>query len=440
MMNSNTAIRWLLPVLPLLLLACGKRQADTALEGAELEHRLMQGLTEVIVHDILSPPVSSRIYAYSTLAFHEALRPAHPGMPALVPAFRGFEPLPPAPDTTTLEVRLSAAVAFLTVAERLIFSKDSIRALQQTILQSFGHLPAGRRKTSEEWGSRVAQCILKRADGDHYRQTRSMPRFSVFGESGKWQQTPPDYADATEPHWPLIHPLRMDSAGQCRPAPPPPYDTLASSVYGRELREVWTTSRSLTPAMDSIARFWDDNAFVSKHVGHLTIATKKLTPVGHWMGITEILARQEGLDEARASTAYALTAAAIFDGFISCWEEKYRSNMVRPVTVIRDRFDSEWSPLLQTPSFPEYTSGHSVITSAAATVLTEIFGPECSFTDTTEVKYLGMRRSFRSIEAAADEAGISRLYGGIHFRSAIVNGKEQGRKVGRLFTPLLQQR
>ena len=134
-----------------------------------------------------------------------------------------------------------------------------------------------------------------------------------------------------------------------------------------------------------------------------------------------------------------MTAAAIFDGFIACWEEKYRSNMVRPVTVIRERFESEWSPLLQTPSFPEYTSGHSVITSAAATVLTDIFGKERSFTDTTEVKYLGMHRSFSSIEAAADEAGISRLYGGIHFRSAIVNGKEQGRKVGRLFTPLLKQ-
>ena len=439
MMTSTTASRWLLPILPILLLACGRRHTDTALQGAELQHKLMQGLTEVIVHDILSPPVSSRIYAYTTLAFHEALRPSHPDIPALVQNFNGFERMPPAPDTTILDVRLSAALAFLTVAERLVFSKDSIRTLRQSVLQAFGHLSAGHTKASEIWGNRVAQCILKRADGDNYRQTRSMPRFSVFGENGKWQQTPPDYADATEPHWPLIRPLRMDSASQCRPAPPPPYDTLESSAYGRELREVWTISQSLTPAMDSIARFWDDNAFVSKHVGHLTIATKKLTPVGHWMGITEILARQNGLDEARTSSAYALTAAAIFDGFIACWEEKYRSNMVRPVTVIRERFESEWSPLLQTPSFPEYTSGHSVITSAAATVLTDIFGKERSFTDTTEVKYLGMHRSFSSIEVAADEAGISRLYGGIHFRSAIVNGKEQGRKVGRLFTPLLKQ-
>jgi hypothetical protein len=437
-MIRTPAIRqWLLACCLLIICACDQRSARPIPEGAELQHTLMQGLTDVIVHDILSPPVSSRIYAYSTLAFHEALRPAHPDMPALIARMHGFGPLPDVQDTTSVDLRLSATVAFFTVADRLVFSKDSLRSFETDIRSAFDHLSPARIKASEDWGRQVAQCILKRADADNYRQTRSMPRFSVFGESGKWQQTPPDYADATEPHWPLIRPLRMDSASQCRPAPPPPFDTLASSTYGTELREVWTVSKSLTPSMDSIARFWDDNAFVSKHVGHLTIATKKLTPVGHWMGITEILARQAGLNEAGTSTAYALTAAAIFDGFISCWEEKYRSNMVRPVTVIRERFDSEWSPLLQTPSFPEYTSGHSVITAAAATVLTDIFGSQISFTDTTEMKYLGMKRSFSSIEAAADEAGISRLYGGIHFRSAIVNGKEQGRKVGSLFTPLL---
>ncbi len=438
-MKTNIIIpHWSLAVFIFIFNACGNRQVPPRPDGAELQHQLMQRLTDVIVHDIISPPVSSRIYAYAVLAYHEALRPGHPEMPALISRMHGFERLTTSPDTAITDFRLAATVAFFTVADRLVFSKDSLRKFESAMEAAFNDLSDDRIAASEAWGRRVAQCVLKRADTDNYRQTRSMPRFSVFGEPGKWQQTPPDYADATEPHWPLIRPLMMDSASQCRPEPPPPFDTLASSAYERELREVWTVSKSLTPAMDSIARFWDDNAFVSKHVGHLTIATKKLTPVGHWMGIVEILARQKGLNEAHTATAYALTAAAIFDGFISCWEEKYRSNMVRPVTVIRDRFDSEWSPLLQTPSFPEYTSGHSVITAAAATVLTEIFGKNQSFTDTTEKKYLGMVRSFSSIEAAADEAGISRLYGGIHFRSAIVNGKNQGRKVGGLFIPLLQ--
>jgi hypothetical protein len=428
---------WLLVVFILSMSACDNRQVRQPPQGAELQYKLMQGLTDVIVHDIISPPVSSRIYAYSTLAFHEALRPAHSEMPALIARLKGFEPLPQHPDTTGVDFRLAATVAFFTVADRLVFSKDSLRKFEDGMMATFDELPADQHNASENWGKQVARIILKRADADNYRQTRSMPRFSVFGEQGKWQQTPPDYTDATEPHWPLIRPLMMDSASQCRPDPPPPFDTLETSSYGRELREVWTVSQSLTPDMDSIARFWDDNAFVSKHVGHLTIATKKLTPVGHWMGIIEILARQANLNEARTSTAFAVTAAAIFDGFISCWEEKYRSNMVRPVTVIRERFDAEWSPLLQTPSFPEYTSGHSVITAAASTVLTEIFGNRQAFTDTTEMKYLGMTRSFSSIEAAADEAGISRLYGGIHFRSAIVDGKRQGRHVGSLFIPLL---
>ena len=137
---------------------------------------------------------------------------------------------------------------------------------------------------------------------------------------------------------------------------------------------------------------------------------------------------------ASASSSRARFSAV--DAFISCWDEKFRSRTVRPVTVIRQHLEPTWSPLLQTPSFPEYTSGHSVITAAAATILTRLFGSGVAFEDTTELPYLGMRRSFPSIEAAADEAGISRLYGGIHFRAAIVNGKEQGRRVGRLFLPL----
>jgi hypothetical protein len=434
---GTSAGLYLLTLITLLSVSCGQRKASNSLPGSELQHHVMKGLTEVIVHDILSPPVASRIYAYSTLAFHEALAPGYREMRLLTPAFKGFDALPEAPKSGEADFRLSATVAFFTVARKLVFSKDSLNKYEESALESFDGLSDEVRERSESWGHAVAACILKRANSDNYRQTRSMPRFSVFGEPGKWQQTPPDYTDATEPHWALIRPLRMDSAGQCRPLPPPPFDTLEASEFGRELKEVYDVNLKLTPSMDSIARFWDDNPFVSQHVGHLTYATKKLTPVGHWMGIKEILCRQQNTCEALTATAYASTAAAIFDAFISCWEEKYRSNKVRPVTAIRERFDSEWSSLLQTPSFPEYTSGHSVITAAAATVLSSIFGAETPFVDTTEMEYLGMKRSFSSIDIAADEAGISRLYGGIHFRSAIVNGKKQGQNVGRLFIPLL---
>jgi hypothetical protein len=426
--RNHLATLLLVFVLPL---GCRERQAPV--DAAEWQHHCMDALSAVIVHDIFSPPVASRIYAYAGLAYHEALRFDQPDSLSLLTTLKGFQrpALPTCPDS--LDARLSASIAFLRVSRALVFSKDSLSTLASETEEQMGHLPSGVRSCTREWGEAVAAAVLKRAGADNYRQTRSMPRYSVFDEPGRWRQTPPDYTDATEPHWRLIRPLRMDSAAQCAPPPPPAYDLRPGSPYERELREVWETSRTRTPAMDTIARFWDDNPFVSEHVGHLTYATKKLTPVGHWMGIVRILCRQAHSDARTTALAYSLTSAAIFDGFISCWDEKYRSRTVRPVTIIRERYDATWSPLLQTPSFPEYTSGHSVITAAAATVLSHLFGSGFAFEDTTELPYLGLRRSFPSIEAAADEAGISRLYGGIHFRAAIENGKEQGRRVGGLF-------
>ena len=156
------------------------------------------------------------------------------------------------------------------------------------------------------------------------------------------------------------------------------------------------------------------------------------------MGIIGILCTQKKLDDISTATIFALTSSAILDGFISCWDEKYHSLMVRPITVIRENIEPEWSSLLQTPPFPEYTSGHSVITAAAATVLTKLVGENVAFHDTTELEYLGLQRSFNSIQQAADEAGMSRLYGGIHYRSSIEEGKKQGQQVGHLYNSVFK--
>jgi len=125
-----------------------------------------------------------------------------------------------------------------------------------------------------------------------------------------------------------------------------------------------------------------------------------------------------------------MTSIALFDAFISCWDEKYRSNLIRPETIINEHIDPAWVPLLQTPPFPEYTSGHSVISSASAVALTDLFGDQFAFVDSTEVEYGLPARSFGSFYEAADEAAISRLYGGIHYRPAIDNGVKQGKRFG----------
>ena len=162
----------------------------------------------------------------------------------------------------------------------------------------------------------------------------------------------------------------------------------------------------------------------------MMFGNKKITPGGHWMGIAAIAARKTNADVVKIAQGYAMTSIALFDAFIACWDEKYRSAVIRPVTVIDDWMDKTWLPFLQTPPFPEYTSGHSTITASASSVLAYMYGDNFSFQDTSDLRYIGMQRHFNSFQEAAAEASISRVYGGIHYRSGVEAGAEQGKKVG----------
>jgi len=166
------------------------------------------------------------------------------------------------------------------------------------------------------------------------------------------------------------------------------------------------------------------------HVGHLMYANKKNSPGGHWINITSIACQKAKFGWMKSARAYALASIAMYDGFLSCWDEKFRSEYIRPITVINENIDPNWEPLLQTPPFPEYTSVHSVASSTIAAILTKVFGDNFSFTDNYEMPYIGITRSFPSFIKASEEACISRKYGGIHFNSAIENGKTQGRALG----------
>ncbi len=424
---------WLLVLVSFTFTQCKQADNSKQIAGPSIQHYCEQKLTDVIVYDIFSPPVASRIYAYSNLAFYEAIRFTDTSNNSIIAQLKGFKQIP-APVTNQLyNYDLAAIVAFMKVAKTLVFSKDSIQNAKDKILTQYKNIDEAVFQRSVAFGDTVGAIILQRASTDNYKLTRGMPRYSVFKEKGKWLQTPPDYADAVEPYWNKIQPLLLDTASQFAPAPPPPYDLTKTSVYYKELKEVYDVSKQLTKEQDTIAHYWDDNALVSEHKGHLTYSNKKTTPVGHWMGIVAILSGTKTEDKMFTARAYALSSCAIFDAFISCWDEKYRSKTIRPISVIRETMESEWNALLQTPPFPEYTSGHSVISAAASTVLTNEFGQNHAFNDTTELQYLGMQRSFSSIEAASNEACISRLYGGIHFRSAIENGRDQGKKIGALY-------
>ena len=273
-------------------------------------------------------------------------------------------------------------------------------------------------------------------DQDNYNQTRTMPKFTVnTDDPSRWQPTPPSYMDGIEPHWNKIRPFVIDSAAQFRPTPPPPFSMEEGSDFYNEVREVYDISNEITAKGDeseeiAIAQFWDCNPYVSVTRGHLMFATKKITPGAHWIGIVKIASRIAESDFDKTLYAYTKTSIAIADAFISCWDEKYYSNLIRPETLINEHIDDSWEPVLQTPPFPEYTSGHSVVSGAAATALTDVYGEGFSFDDDTELPYGLPVRSFNSFNEAADEAAISRMYGGIHYRTAVEIGVKQGRDLG----------
>lgn len=403
-------------------------------EDPEYLHRSMKRVTDVIVHDIFSPPVASRIYAYSGIAGYEALRPGQGGYQTFAGQLNGLAPLPRPQEGKEYCFPLAGVHALLSVGKALIFSEDSIAVYEEEIYSRFREIGVPRDvfQRSMDYGKAVASHILEWSDKDNYKETRSFPKYTVSNDPSKWRPTPPDYMDGIEPHWNKIRPFLLDSSGQFKPGPPTPFDPRPGSKFYNEAMEVYQALEGEKKEENrAIASFWDCNPYVSTHAGHIMFATKKITPGGHWMGITAIACKTAGADMMKSAEAYARVAIALADGFISCWDEKYRSNLVRPESFINVYVDENWRPALQTPPFPEHTSGHSVISAAAALALTHIFGDPFPFEDTVEEEYGLPRRSFNSFLEASEEAAISRMYGGIHYRPAIDFGVEQGRKVGQ---------
>ena len=244
--------------------------------------------------------------------------------------------------------------------------------------------------------------------------------------------------DGIEPHWMKIRTFALDSAKQFKPLPPTPFSMEKNSQFYKETMEVYNALRKDKEERLAIASFWDCNPYVSHHIGHVMYATKKITPGGHWIGIAKIAAQKADADIMKTVETYALTSIALADAFISCWDEKYRSVLVRPETVINEHIDEDWMPALQTPPIPELTRGHSVISAAASVALTSLYGDNYAFVDSTEVAYGLPVRSYESFYDASAEAAVSRLYGGIHYRPAIDYGVDQGKQVGNWIVEKLE--
>ena len=420
-----------------VLLSMGCEQSNPHFQeeanNPEWLHQSMKKLTDVIVHDIFSPPVASRIYAYPSIAAYEILQQGEPNYRSLEGQLHGLEGIPQPNANQEYCYPLAAVHAFLTLGKALIFSEDKIEAFENEMYGRFRmfNMPKDVYERSMQYGKEVSEHFKVWMDKDNYKETRTFPKYSITEEPDKWKPTPPDYMDGIEPHWREIRTFVLDSAQQFTPPPPTPFDMNKKSRFYKELMEVYQALDADVAERKAIASFWDCNPYVSTHIGHVMTASKKITPGGHWIGIVKLVTRKAKSDMMETAEAYALTAIALADGFISCWDEKYRSNLIRPETVINTYLDEDWKPALQTPPFPEYTSGHSVISRSAATMLTHLYGDDFAFADSTEVEYGLPVRSFTSFYQASDEAAVSRLYGGIHYRPAIDYGVKQGEEVGK---------
>ncbi|WP_035455046.1 vanadium-dependent haloperoxidase [Algoriphagus terrigena] len=415
--------------------ACQKpTDYSEAITDGHYFHQAQNRITEVIIHDIFSPPVATRIYSYASMAAYEVAAASDPAnYTPLLGQLNGSEPL-----NLTIPANvyppLAALAAYYHMGTALIFSEEMMHTQRDKVFAELMEkgIPEDVFEASVKFGQDVAEKVKDYAKKDNYHQSRSFPKYTVISQADTWQPTPPAYMEAVEPHWSKIRTFVLDSAAQFKALPPPPFSTEPSSDFYKMAKEVYDAKVNMTDPQLATAMFWDCNPYKMNVKGHVMFAEKKITPGGHWMSIASIASKASGRDWRGTVEAYALTAISLNEAFISCWDEKYRTKLIRPETYINQYIDEEWVPILQTPPFPEYTSGHSVASTAAAFTLAQLFGDELHIVDSSEVAYGLPIREFDGFTQMAQEAALSRLYGGIHYMPAITQGSVQGKQVGEL--------
>jgi PAP2 superfamily len=369
-----------------------------------------------------SPPVASRTFGYAGVALHEALADDHSGE-SFAGRLNGLTELRRPSDgvyhwPTVANAGLAAILRalFPTASPENVAAMDALENAYSDAGRDM--LPPGFFSRSAQRGREAAEHVFawSATDGGHEGFLDNFPPYTPPSGPGLWVPTPPLFQPALQPYWGSNRPFALPSGTTCAPPPPLPYSETPGSDFYEEAHDCYVVGNNLDAEQEAIAYFWADGAGTP-------------TPSGHSISLlTQVLrARQESLG--RAAEAYARVGIAVADAFIACWRTKFTYNLIRPVTYIRRVIDPGWAPLLITPPFPEYTSGHSVQSAAAARVMTDLFGT-VPFTDHTHDARGLPARSFSSFEAAAQEAAISRLYGGIHFQAAIDRGLAQGDCVG----------
>jgi len=379
-----------------------------------------------------SPPVASRALGYSGVTLYETVVGGMPEYDSLVGQLNGLAALPRPAAGQTYHWAAAANSAMATLLRSLYPTARprnlaAIDALEQQYAGQY-KAEAGNEvlNRSVAYGKAVAAAIFEwsKTDGGHEGYLKNFPKgFTPASGPGSWVPTPPKYQAPLHPYWGQNRPFVIASGEECAPPPPTAYSEDPGSLFHAEAIEVYAVVKNLTPEEREIALFWADDPGTT------------FTPPGHSVAIATQAVEKQKATLALAAETYAKVGMAVADAFIACWNTKYTYNLIRPITYIQSVIDPAWNkpyitdPVI-TPPFPEYTSGHSIQSAAAATVLTALFGDNYRFTDNSHADRRLPARTFSSFYEAAEEAAFSRLFGGIHYRPAIVWGVQQGKCIG----------
>ncbi|AXT59331.1 phosphatase PAP2 family protein [Aquimarina sp. AD10] len=396
-------------------------------------------VTDIMVKDIFSPPVASRIYAYPNITAHEILTNTDTSLVSLSNTIKHLKDIPEPQKEKKYNFEIAAIIGFSMVAEDLVYSYDIVAHKRKVYLEKIKTFGISQEviNNSVEYGVLVADHIKKWANNDGYKSRNNHSQIINDKGEGTWKPTPPDFLEPIEPNWHRLRTFVIDSAGQFSSGEPTDFDIDKLSPFYKESIEVYDAVRNASTEQLEIAKFWDCNPNASTHTGHIMKFEQKISPGAHWMLIASHVSKKQDLGFIERARVFTFLSVTLADSFISCWNDKYKTVVIRPETYINRYIDKSWRPVLQTPAFPEYTSGHSVASAASAAMLSEMLGHQTAFTDSTEVEYGLPIRSFVSFKAAAEEAAISRLYGGIHYMPAITNGVKQGNQIGNYISKQL---
>jgi hypothetical protein len=412
-----------------LCLLCG-----TANAGGLAQEQVLANWYKLILNLVrhtatYSPPVASRNFAYLAVTVYEATASGDAQLLTLQNQLHDLKNLPPRENGKTYDEALVLNAA-LDAATHNFFSNTGPtgqRVLQLTSQKMNADVAAGVKPDvklrSIAYGKKLAAAILQwsKTDGGAVVENMGFPMaYALTKAPGHWVPTSQLRLQQSPllPNWGKNRTFAMPAGASCNLPAPPAYSEDKASEFFKQAKEVYDTKNNLSADQKTIARFWSDDPMLSS------------TPPGHWIGIALEIIDRDKLPVAKSVDVLARLSVAVADGFIGCWNTKYQYDLLRPLTYIKKHIDPKWETLLITPPFPEYPSGHSTQSGAAAAVLTQFFGEKFGFDDATH-QHDGLKpRHFISFGQAANEAGISRLYGGIHFRAAVEQGLEQGKCIG----------